>query len=80
MTKVKSKATEKRKRALRSTQKIVEMGKRLKRRKQFQEFLECLHNSKKRSSYKERKGNALASGADEGRDKLRKAAGSGKYA
>ena len=40
-----------------------------------------LHNSKlkrtrskdhlKRSSYKERKGNALASGADEGRDKLR---------
>ena len=39
-----------------------------------------LHNSnsvtqiienQKRSSYKERKGNALASGADEGRDKLR---------
>ena len=40
-----------------------------------------LHNSTKenqierlnsiRSSYKERKGNALASGADEGRDKLR---------
>ena len=43
-----------------------------------------LHNSNKlmrtrsikgsvstRSSYKERKGNALASGADEGRDKLR---------
>ena len=28
-----------------------------------------------RSSYKERKGNALASGADEGRDKLRKASG-----
>ena len=33
-----------------------------------------------RSSYKERKGNALASGAEEGRDKLRKAAGSGTYA
>ena len=40
---------------------------------------DCLHNSKlnenqnisNRSSYKERKGNALASGADEGRDKLR---------
>ena len=31
-----------------------------------------------RSSYKERKGNALASGAEEGRDKLRKAAGSRK--
>ena len=37
-----------------------------------------LHNStienqniSNRSSYKERKGNALASGADEGRDKLR---------
>ena len=35
---------------------------------------------KRRSSYKERKGNALASGAEEGRDKLRKAAGSGTYA
>jgi hypothetical protein len=34
----------------------------------------------KRSSEKERKGNALASGADEGRDKLRKASGSGTYA
>ena len=32
-----------------------------------------------RSSYKERKGNALASGADEGRDKLRKASGRSKY-
>ena len=31
-----------------------------------------------RSSKKERKGNALASGADEGRDKLRKASGSCK--
>ena len=31
-----------------------------------------------RLSYKERKGNALASGADEGRDKLRKASGSCK--
>ena len=31
------------------------------------------------SSYKERKGNALASGADEGRGKLRKAAGIGKH-
>ena len=31
-----------------------------------------------RSSIKERKGNALASGADEGRDKLRKASGSCK--
>ena len=36
-----------------------------------------IHNENKRmfvfdwSSYKERKGNALASGADEGRDKLR---------
>ena len=30
---------------------------------------------KKRSSKKEHKGNALAPGADEGRDKLRKAAG-----
>ena len=40
----------------------------------------CLHNSNQRSSYKERKGDALASGADEGRDKLRKAAGSGTYA
>ena len=30
------------------------------------------------SSYKERKGNALAPGAEEGRDKLRKAAGSRK--
>ena len=38
-----------------------------------------LHNSE-RSSYKEHKGDALASGAEEGRDKLRKAAGSGKYA
>ena len=40
--------------------------------------VDCLHNStienqniSNRSSYKERKGNALASGADEGRDKLR---------
>ena len=33
-----------------------------------------------RSSEKGRKGDALASGADEGRDKLRKASGSGKYA
>ena len=33
---------------------------------------------KKRSSYKERKGNALALGADEGRSELRKAAGSRK--
>ena len=32
----------------------------------------------KRSSEKERKGNALASGAEEGRDKLRKASGSCK--
>ena len=31
-----------------------------------------------RSSEKERKGNALASGAEEGRDKLRKASGSCK--
>ena len=31
-----------------------------------------------RSSEEERKGNALASGADEGRDKLRKASGSCK--
>ena len=41
------------------------------------EPVDCLHNStienhiSNRSSYKERKGNALASGADEGRDKLR---------
>ena len=38
--------------------------------------VDCLHNSREPivslwSSYKERKGNALASGADEGRDKLR---------
>ena len=33
---------------------------------------------KQRSSEKERKGNALASGAEEGRDKLRKASGSCK--
>ena len=33
---------------------------------------------KKWSSYKERKGNALAPRAEEGRDKLRKAAGSCK--
>ena len=33
---------------------------------------------RRRSSIKERKGNALASGADEGRDKLRKASGSCK--
>ena len=33
---------------------------------------------KKRSSYKERKGNALALGAEEGRDELRKATGSRK--
>ena len=32
------------------------------------------------SSYKERKGNALALGAEEGRDKLRKAMGSRKWA
>ena len=31
-----------------------------------------------RSSYKERKGNALALGAEEGRNKLRKATGSRK--
>ena len=31
-------------------------------------------------SEKEHKGNALAPGAEEGRDKLRKATGSGKYA
>ena len=30
-----------------------------------------ISKERKRSSYKERKGNALASGADEGRDKLR---------
>ena len=49
------------------------------------EPVDCLHNStienqniSNRSSYKERKGNALASGADEGRDKLRKASGSCK--
>ena len=43
------------------------------------EFFVSLHNSQREqlklffdwSSYKERKGNALASGADEGRDKLR---------
>ena len=35
-------------------------------------------DSQKRSSYEEHKGNALALGADEGRDKLRKAAGSCK--
>ena len=40
----------------------------------------CIIQKKKRSSYKEHKGNALASGAEEGRDKLRKAAGSGTYA
>ena len=34
----------------------------------FAEFAELIST---RSSYKERKGNALASGADEGRDKLR---------
>ncbi len=33
-----------------------------------------------RLSEKEHKGNALASGAEEGRDKLRKASGSGTYA
>ena len=33
----------------------------------------------KRSSYKEYRVNALASGADEGRDKLRKAAERSKY-
>ena len=32
------------------------------------------------SSYKERKGNALAPGAEEGRDKLRKSVGSRKWA
>ena len=32
------------------------------------------------SSYKEHRENALASGAEEGRDKLRKATGSSKYA
>ena len=31
----------------------------------------CFISFDERSSYKERKGNALASGADEGRDKLR---------
>ena len=46
----------------------------------------CLHRSEgygvhidERSSYKERKGNALASGADEGREKLRLASGRSKY-
>ena len=33
----------------------------------------------RRSSYKEHRENALASGAEEGRDKLRKAAGKSKY-
>ena len=37
-----------------------------------------LNMEEKRSSYKERKGDALAPGADEGRSKLRKAAGSRK--
>ena len=43
----------------------------------FAWICDCLHNStienhiSNRSSYKERKGNALASGAEEGRDKLR---------
>ena len=36
------------------------------------------NDSKKWSSYKERKGNALAPGADEGRSNLRKATGSRK--
>ena len=36
--------------------------------------------SQKWSSYKEHKGNALAPRAEEGRDKLRKAAGSCKWA
>ena len=35
--------------------------------------------TKIRSSYKERRANALAPGADEGRDKLRKAAVRSKY-
>ncbi len=43
---------------------------------QRDEFLRTKKNTW--SSYKERKGNALALGADEGRDKLRKAAGSRK--
>ena len=49
-----------------------------KRRCDGMDKLWCLHRSEgygvhidERSSYKERKGNALASGADEGRDKLR---------
>ena len=43
-------------------------------------FAYFLVHKKVRSSAKERKGNALASGADEGRDKLRKASGSCKWA
>ena len=38
-----------------------------------------IQEENQRSSGKERKGNALASGAEEGRDKLRKAPGRSKY-
>ena len=38
-----------------------------------------MEHATSRSSWKERKGNALASGAEEGRDKLRKASGRSKY-
>ena len=41
---------------------------------------DLMKTDKKWSSRKGRKGNALASGADEGRDKLREATGSGTYA
>ena len=42
-------------------------------------YRECNNKVKDRSSYKEHTENALASGDDEGRDKLRKAAGRSKY-
>ena len=54
------------------------MGKKL----QFQINLYFLCNSRTKpswSSYKERRENDLASGAEEGRDKLRKAAVRSKY-
>ena len=41
---------------------------------------QSLKKAKVSSSYKEHRENALASGAEEGRDKLRKATGSSKYA
>ena len=41
---------------------------------------QVIQTKEKWSSYKERKGNALALGADEGRSNLRKAAGSRKQA